>query len=300
MVKSEFAPKLALALKALSISPVRLAAELGVDKSVVTRWINGSSAPTRHNLSNLTAVIGAHRPGFTMLDWDGDIAQLSATLGVVGVGARGGPTLPSLGDWPPRRVLEEAGSATVARGEAYEGFWRSTRLSNEAPGRFVHDRILMRRSAGGLLQVRTGVIEMRFEGVAFLNQTQIFGVSVDAESGVFVFAVFNAVLRHRADILDGLTLTCTRNAGGTPVAGAVLMERTGVLSGDIAADDAQYEASIEANPLAPEGSVPDWIRDHLFCDVGPAAFGAGGEAMLTMAFARSMSGGRDPRLEKLA
>ncbi len=298
MIKSEFAPKLALALKALSISPVRLAAELGVDKSVVTRWMNGSSAPTRHNLSNLTAVIGAQCPGFTMLDWDGDISQISATLGVAA--ARGGPAIPSLGDWPPRRVLEESGSATAARGEAYEGFWRSTRLSNEAPGRFVHDCILMRRAEGGLLQVRTGVIEMRFEGIAFLNQTQIFGVSVDAESGVFVFAIFNAVLRHRADVIDGLTLTCTRNAGGTPVAGAVLMQRTGVLSGDVQADDAQYEASIEASPLAPEGSVPDWVREHLFRDVGPATFGAGGEAMLTMAFARSMSGGLDPRLEKLA
>jgi hypothetical protein len=296
MSGGDFGARLALALKALSISRVRLAADLGVDKSVIGRWLNGTHAPTGHNLSNLTALVAARCDGFTMLDWDDDLRGLAAKLGIVnGVAAPAAP-MASLGDWPPASLLREAAAATEARGAAYEGFWRSTRLSNDAPGRFVHDRILMRRAPGGLLEVRTGVIEMRFEGVSFLNQTQLFGINVDAESGIFVFAIFNAVLRHRADVLDGLTLTCTRNAGGTPVAGAVLMERTGDLSGDREVDDARYEASIEMNPLAPEGSIPEAVRAHLHRDVGPTAFAAGGEAMLTMAFAGSWSGGVDRRM----
>ncbi len=64
-----------------------------------------------------------------------------------------------------------------------------------------------------------------------------------------------------------------------------------MLSGDAAADDARFEASIAANPLAPEGSIPDQIRDHLFRDIGPTAFAQGGEALMTMAFTRSLSRG---------
>lgn len=108
---------------------------------------------------------------------------------------------------------------------------------------------------------------------------------------MFIFTIFNAVLRHRAEVMDGLTLTLTRNAGGAPVAGAALIERTGELTGDRDADEARYEASISQNPLAPEGSIPDAVRAHLFRDVGPSALARGGDALLMMAFAQSMSRG---------
>ena len=290
-----FGDKLAMVLKALTLSNGRFAADLGVDKSVVGRWLSGAVKPSMHNLARLTAHIAAKSPGFSMLDWDLDLAALQALI----TDHRGSPAARDSSviplDWPPRGVIEEAAAATALRGDAYEGFWRSTRLSNEVPGRFVHDQILMRKSRNGLLQVRTGVIEMRFEGVSFPSQTQLVGMSVDAESGVFIFSVFNGVLRHRADLMDGLALTVTRDAGGTAVAMAVVMERTGELSGDEAADDARYEASIQANPLAPEGSVPEAIQKHLFKDVGPAAFAAGGAAILNMAFANSIASGSDPR-----
>ncbi len=293
MIDGHFPAKLELALKACSMSRGRLAAELGVDKSVVSRWLNGANAPSGHNLSSLTALVAARFEGFTMLDWEGDLAHLAAKLGVEetnGRSASGGSGAPSVG-WLPPSVMEEVLATTKSRGGAYEGFWRTTRISNEAPGRFVHDQILMRREENGLLSFRLGVIDMRFEGWAFPIQTQIFSIGVDPGTGVFVFSIFNAVLRHRADVMDGLTLTLTRNAGGTPVAAACLVERTGMLSGDWAADDARYEASISQNPLAPEGSIPDAVRAHLFRDVGPAAFARGGDALLMMAFAQSMSRG---------
>jgi hypothetical protein len=294
-----FGQKLAMVLKALTLSNGRFAADLGVDKSVVGRWLSGAVKPSMHNLARLTAQIAAKSPGFSMLDWDLDLAELQA---LVTDHRRTPPKREAamLLDWPPRGVVEEAAAATALRGDAYEGFWRSTRLSNEVPGRFVHDQILMRKSANGLLQVRTGVIEMRFEGISFPSQTQLIGLNVDAESGVFIFSVFNGVLRHRADVMDGLALTVTRNAGGSAVAMAVVMERTGELTGDEAADDARYEASIQMNPLAPEGSVPEHIRNHLFKDVGPTAFAAGGAAILNMAFANSIASGSDPRRTRAA
>ena len=293
-----FGAKLGMVLKALTLSNGRFAADLGVDKSVVGRWLSGAVKPSMHNLSRLTAQIAAKSPGFSMLDWDLELPELQALV----AGHRrprsdaAKPRAASaLGDWPPRELMDEAASATALRGDAYEGFWRSTRLSNEVPGRFVHDQIIMRKCANGLLQVRTGVIEMRFEGVCFPSQTQLIGMSADAESGVFIFSVFNGVLRHRADMMDGVCLTVTRNGGGSAVSMAAVMERTGDLTGDEAADDARYEASIEMNPLAPEGSVSEKVRDHLFRDIGPTAFAAGGLAMLAMPFATSLSSGSDPR-----
>ena len=292
-----FAERLDLTLKALSISRGRLAADLGLDKSVVARWLSGSTAPTGHNLSRLTTLVAARRPGFTMLDWDAGVADLAIKFGV---GEAVPAPIASLGDWPPARALQDAAAATVSRGEAYEGFWKSTRLANDPPGRFVHDHILIRGDPGGLLRSRMGVLEMRFEGVLFLNQTQLFNITLDAESGIFVFGIFNTVPRQRAEVLDGLTLTCTQKSGGAPVAAAVYMERTGVLSGGVEADDATLEASIAGNPLAPDGSVSDALRAHLFRDVGPTPFAAGGDAMLTIAFAQSLARSIDPRAAKNA
>ena len=46
-----------------------------------------------------------------------------------------------------------------------------------------------------------------------------------------------------------------------------------------------------ADPLAPEGSVPPHVRDHLFHDIGPGAFARGGPAALMLPFVLSMSRG---------
>ena len=290
MNEQSFGAKLALALQALSMTRARLAADLAVDKSLISRWLSGAVTPSSHNLARLTQYIAGKRPGFTLLDWEADLPQLAVKLGV-------GPATPTidpaggLDGWFPAEVVAEALTTTAMRGAAYEGFWRSTRLSNEFPGRFMHDQILIRRAANGLLAFRMGVWDMRFEGWIFPMQTQVFAISVDASTGVFLFAIFNAVLRQRADVLDGLTLTCVRGAGGAPVAAAALIERTGLLSGDVAADDAHFAASTRQNPGAPDGSISEALRAHLFRDVGPTAFAEGGAATLLMAFATTLSRG---------
>ena len=79
----DFAARLDFVLKALSIGRGRLAADLGVDKSLVTRWLGGTIRPSGHNLERLSRLIAAQRPGFTMLDWDTDLSLLAARVGVV-------------------------------------------------------------------------------------------------------------------------------------------------------------------------------------------------------------------------
>ena len=299
MIAEDFSQRLHLALKALSISSGQLASDLGVDKSVVNRWLRGVSGPTGNNLSRLTALIGARRPGFTMLDWEAEPLQLAAKLGIGEVPsatpsevAPGPPIDTDLGGLIPPRVIQEALAISAFRGSAYEGFWRVTRPSIEAPGQFMRDYVIMRMGAHGLLTSRIGVEDMGFQGVAFPNHTQLFGFVADAETGIFIFSIFNAVLRHRADVLDGITLTCRREGGGTPVASCVLMERVDVLSGDPVADDARHDAMTRANvPLVAEQEVPEDVRAHLVRDIGPSALAAGGDLLMTMAFAQSFSRG---------
>ena len=57
-----FHEKLDLILKALSMSRGRLAAELGVDKSLVGRWVSGVVHPSALNLENLTRLISGRCP----------------------------------------------------------------------------------------------------------------------------------------------------------------------------------------------------------------------------------------------
>ncbi len=65
-----FAAKLEFALKVLSMSRGRLAAEVGVDKSVVGRWVRGAVRPSADDLARLTALVAERAPGVTVLDWD--------------------------------------------------------------------------------------------------------------------------------------------------------------------------------------------------------------------------------------
>jgi len=295
MNPESFAARLDLALKVSSISRAQLAVELGVDKSVVSRWISGVNTPSSHNLSRLTRAIAARRDGFTMLDWDRPVAEFSVRVGAVEGAARTQPEAAQgefrLTDYIPPTVLEEAVATTRLRGAAYEGFWRSTRPANEPLGGFIRDQIMIWQSERGLLRFRLGVYDMRFEGWTLPIQTQLFSVASDPVTGVFLFAIFNAVLRNRAEVMDGLTLTLQRDAGGAPVAAACLLERVGNLTGDEKVDEARFRELANQDPVAPEGSVPKHIRDHHYHDVGPTAFAAGGPSLLAMAFVNSMARG---------
>ena len=285
MVGSTFASKLNLVLKALSMSRARMAADLAVDKSLVGRWASGKVYPSTHNLARLTTLIAERRPGFTLLDWDRDMEGLALVLGIE-------PEVRTQAfDWVPRTIFAEATQGVAARGGVYEGIWRSTRPSSDLPGRFLHDHCLIRRADNGLLSFKTGVEGVSFEGWAMLLQHQLFSVAADQAHGTLLFSIFNGVARQKAQVLDGITLACLRDAGGSPAASSCLLERVAELTGDDREDDRRYETFIrtQGSPIAPEGSVPEAVRIHLTCEADPASMGLGG--LLRMYFGQSMARG---------
>lgn len=78
----ELPEKLGLVLKALSLSRVALAQRLGVDKSLVGRWLSGAVHPTEDNLARLAALVAETIPAFRLADLYGGIGELASRLGV--------------------------------------------------------------------------------------------------------------------------------------------------------------------------------------------------------------------------
>lgn len=282
-----FHSKLALALKALSISRGTLAAELGIDKSVVGRWVAGRVHPSSHNLARLSAYIATRVEGFTTLDWERPISTLAPILGA-------SPEVALTADTVRLPLVSESRVTTLRRGGAYEGFFRTTRPYAQYPGRFMHDIILIRRGDEGdlrFLLINGGV---KVEGVVLLLQNQLFIISAEQTSGAFAFAILNGVNTVQAGVLDGLMMWCSLDAARTPTASAILLERVGQLSDDPEADDALFAKLCAADSLAPEGSLSPEIVSHLTRDVGPSQIPAGGDWLLNLPLSRSLARGAGP------
>ena len=282
-----FSDSLTLALKALSISRGQLAAAVGVDKSLISRWCSGAVTPSAHNLTRLTQLIAERHPGFSLLDWETGPEAMAGKFGVI-LAPRAAP---GLSEWVPPAMLQEAAAGVQLHGASYEGFWRVTRPSSEAPGMFLHDHVMLRRTADGMLSFRVGVMDIRYFGWSMPIQNKLFSIATDATTGTFMFGIFNGVVRQKAEVVDGLFLTCMRDAGVTPIASKCLLERIGDLTGDVAADDAHFDQLALSYPLEPAETVPERVRNHLWNDIGPSALAAGGETIMMMALAHSMSRG---------
>ena len=285
-----FSAKLELTLKALSMTRGRLAADLGIDKSVVGRWVTGAVRPSSHNLSLITALVAARAPGFTELDWERSLASLAAFFGA-DPGAIPGLAAPAA-QGLPIAIMDQVQATTALRGAAYEGIYRTTRPYVMQPGRFLHDHSMMRLDpVSGLLTLKMGVGGTVVDGWVLLLHNQLFVVAADVTSGSMLFGIFNGVATARAEVMDGLSLGSALDGGRTPTATAMLTERVADLTDDPAADDRYFAELCAGNPVAPEGSVPEAVKAHLVRDIGPAELEGGGDWLLRMPASRSLSRG---------
>ncbi len=284
-----FGKKLELALKRLSMSRARLAADLGVDKSVVGRWVTGAVQPSGHNLARLSSLFAERVAGFSALDWDRDLGGFAEALGADpdAVPEARRDVTPAL----QLPLMEQFLASTAVRGKAYEGIFRSTRPYVMAPGRFVHDHGMIRTGPDGLLRLRIGVGGTQAEGWILPFGNQLFALCVDITSGAILFGIFNGVSGPRADVVDGLCLTPAQDPGRTPTAHAMIFERVRDLSDDPEADDRVFAELTQQNPVAPEGSIPDALRDHLLRNFGPLQAAEGGDMLLRAPLLRTMARG---------
>lgn len=285
-MSQHFGERLTLALKALSMSRGRLAAELEVDKSLVGRWASGAVSPSSHNLERLTHLLARKLPGLTLLDWERAPGEFAALFGVdpprIAVERPSGIALPDA-------TIDAAIASTRMRGEAYEGFWRATHPAIVAPGRFFHEHGIIRIGENGLLRFELGGADVRYVGTILPIEGQVFVVATDSVRHLPCYLIFNIVTMPRIVAMDGLLLTAG-NAMRDPSAYPIVLERIGDLSGDVAADDAHAEALMKRPQFVQdEALVPQAMRDHLIRDVGPAAAKLGGDLLLTAAGTSSLT-----------
>ncbi|RZI98481.1 MAG: XRE family transcriptional regulator [Brevundimonas sp.] len=272
-----FAARFTLALKALSMSRGRLAAELGVDKSLVGRWASGAVTPSAYNLERLTHLLAGKRPGLTLLDWDRDMPAFAELFGVTLAKSETEARPPGLAGV----VQDLVRSSVESRLDAYEGFWRSTHASFFEAGRFCHQYGIIRRAAGGGLTFELGAIGVRYGGTMSPVEGQIFAVASDNVRQVPGFMIFNVVAAPKIALLDGLLLAASSSLR-VPAAYSIILERIGDLSDDREADDRHVEELMnQPEVLASSDILPEVVRRHLLRNFGPDAAAAGGEMMLS-------------------
>jgi hypothetical protein len=227
--------------------------------------------------------------GFRTLDWERDTESLA---GLFGVDAQVLADRAST-EGPPLAVWRQALAATRARASAYEGFFRCTRPHPTAPGRFLFEHARVRRDPIGVMRMSMSSLETWVEGWLMPLQGLVYVIASDPVAGTMMFGIFNGVGASKVEVFDGLIVIPGSDLGRAPSAMPMLCERIGDLSGDRDEDDRTFEAMRLANPLAPPGSVPEHIQAHLARDFGPSHLAEGGDWLLSMSLARTLSRGPD-------
>ena len=287
-----FSEKLSLVLKALSMSRGRLASELGVDKSLVGRWVSGAVSPSSHNLENLTRLVASKRDGFTMLDWDRDLRTLASLFGVEVMATRAelDPVINVL-DTLFAPIQQAARQASPERTAPYEGFWRSTMAAPGQPVRFLCIYGIIRRVENGLIEFRGGCAGLNYDGWLLPAEGKLFAMVLDRWARTPVAMILNTVSLPKATRLDGLVLTALMDSSRTPLATPIVFERLGDLTGDTAVDDATF-AELKKKPPFPDSSeISAEVQAHIVRNFGPSAAADGGDQFLMSRISNSISGG---------
>src|SRR5690349_4471995 len=79
---SDFAQRLAFALKATNLSRAQLASAVEVDKSLVSRWLSGQVVPTSHNLARISEAIARLKSGFNAVLWERPESEFEGFFGI--------------------------------------------------------------------------------------------------------------------------------------------------------------------------------------------------------------------------
>lgn len=263
-IPEDFAGRLRLALKQANISPAALGAAVGVDKSVVSRWIAGRVRPTQHNLARIAGVLAQGLPGFTVLAFEAPAPDFRALVQpVAGEGAMPGQCLPI-----PFGLLDAARRETGRRGVEYFGSYLMYYRAFSQPDRIAR-MALMLRPADGLIEARYGADGFAFQGWALLMLNRMYVVLAEERFEAMAFLVLNAGQQPKARFITGI-LSGPAEGLLVPTASPVVLVRQRDLSGGAEADLAAHHADCRFQPLLSVSEVPTAVRKVL------EAGGAGG------------------------
>lgn len=254
--------KLGFLIKALSLSRVGFASAIGVDKSLVGRWVSGKVTPSENNLARITRFAKNRIPDFSLLDWEREhddfIAFVQRSLNSTAIGAN--TVFPLL----TPNLANQAKQASISQSAAYEGIWRTTRPSSDVPGEFLNDISMVQRDENGFLLFTARLEGFEYNGTAVIVNRKLYYFASNDVVGTITMGIINGVLRNRAMVMDGVAITTLLNSASSPAAMCIHMERIDDLSGCKETDDAKFRELANAQKiLAPPGTVPNEIAEAL-------------------------------------
>jgi transcriptional regulator with XRE-family HTH domain len=234
----DFSAKLALVSKRLNWSRAKLAQQVGVDKSLAARWLNGNSRPTGNSLMLLTAAIAHMVDGFTAADWDLSPGEFARRLGI-----EAAPPPVQVGGSAPRRIALSGlrNPPDPTWGAAYAGLWAGFYQSFTNRG--------VARLCAAEFQVEDDGLYFAFtdgsflcEGTAVATHTHVHAICEIAPlDNHLVFFTFNAAPDAQGpSVIDGLANAFAADA--MPSCSPVLLFKLG---------DAADGSSVKARSLMP-------------------------------------------------
>lgn len=216
-----FSDKLKLAMGRTNLSRAQLAQTLGMDKSVIARWLSGALRPGDHSLAQLSAILGRGIAGFSRADWDRAPADFADRLGLAPSAqpaATAAPGFRITGLKAPRQAVLE---------EPYLGFWVGFMQSVRNRGTIALNSLYFWAEEDGM---RCRFTEGRFwgEGPAFagVGRMQCFWEQAPANDRICAM-LFNGVFAYDQIMMEGLSLSAAGDATGTPGCVPMLFFRVG-------------------------------------------------------------------------
>lgn len=260
----DFAARLRLALGRANLSPAALGAAVGVDKSVVSRWLSGRVRPTQHNLSRIAAVLAERLPGFTVLSFGNPDLLGPNLLGPNLPGSASAPVDTDLGSHAlpvPFAQLDAARNETTRRGMEYFGTYWLYYWSFGQPGRYARMALIL-RPENGLIEARYGAEGFAFKGWALLMLNRMYLVMSEERFEAMAFLVLNAGQQPKARFITGV-LTGPAEGLLVPTAAAAVLVRNGDLTLDPAVDLARFTQDCQSAAIVDEAEVPAAVRSAL-------------------------------------
>jgi hypothetical protein len=295
----DFGAKLTLVLKQLNQSRGRLAAAVGVHKSLVGRWAAGAVRPTDHNLALLTQFVQRSIPSFTALSWEADMAAFATLIGVATAEqpAARVPAPAPAADWICGHSFEigaRSRDQAAREGRAYAGLYRLYRQAFNNSGVFIIHNFAIRFD-GEHLSFRSTDGAYDHEGPVLALRGQLFfiGESRNRMDEVF-FAIVNGITGSKALRLDGLVLSVAGDRNHTPGSMIMVLDRQGDLEVGQREDDADWERQrpeiLELNLSGRAGErVPSELRPVLENRVGAPRTDGSFDWILRLPTERSVS-----------
>jgi transcriptional regulator with XRE-family HTH domain len=211
---ADFSARLQRVMADLNISRRALAHDLGVDRSVIARWLTGVHQPTGHNLSRLTDVVRRHWPDATLDFWRQKLPESVASAAA-----------PARSAAPPAKGgLVVSGLRTPAQPNIdanYAGLWGGFYQSTQNRGAVVLAVMYLWTDPAGLRCVFTeGKVSASGAAIAIGPRLHLI-LEIDPLHDRLCLFIFNGIGSPDAAAMDGVyaisagdTVTC---AAASPV-----------------------------------------------------------------------------------